>query len=448
MSSTGRKKIFTTGYGAIITGLFLLLTAFIVESFSISCAWAADEIKIGVIGPMKRMQGQHQWNGAELAANEINASGGIKFGGKSYKIKLVKSDSNSMTSVPDAISAMEKLLTVEKVNFVTGGFRSEAVLGQQDIIANKKIIFINVGSAAPELTGRIAQNYEKYKYFFRFGSINSYLQLPLHLNAIDMVAKDIRAKLGIKTPKVVWLAEKVMWADPIFGILKKQEKALGIEMVGEWRPSYTATDLSGELTQIKNAGAHIIYTGFTGPAGLTFSRQWGELQIPAAAIGVNMLAQELTHWNKTDGLTQYEAFWTTLARIKVSEKAIPFIDAYVKHYKEFPSVYAQTYDAIYLFKIAIEKAGTLNSDALVKVLEGTDYQGVSGRLAFYKPGEKWPHDMIWGPKFITNFFAQWMEGKQIAVWPPPGGEWEGVAYPGAKYYQLPPWMVKYWKEKK
>jgi branched-chain amino acid transport system substrate-binding protein len=89
----------------------------------------------------------------------------------------------------------------------------------------------------------------------------------------------------------------------------------------------------------------------------------------------------------------------------------------------------------------------LESEAIVKELENTSYQGVSGRLAFYKPGEKWPHDMIWGSKYVTNFFSQWIDGKQEAVWPPPGGEWEGVSHEGSKYYQLPPFMLKYWKKK-
>lgn len=435
-----------TGIAFISFGVCLLLSLCI-AAVPLNCISAnAAEIKIGVIGPMKYLPGQHHWNGAELAADEINAAGGIRIGGKQYKIKVVKTDSNEMKSVPDAISAMERLVTVDKVDFVTGGFRSEAVLGMQEIIANNKIIFINVGSAHPELTGRVEKNYDKYKYFFRFGSINSYLQMPLHLNALDMVAKAIRKEFGIKTPKVVLLAEKVMWADPIYKLLEKYAPELGVQMVGEFRPSYTANDITAELTSIQNTGAHIIYTGLTGPVALTFSRQWGELQIPAAAIGVNMQAQQLTHWDKTDGMTEYEAFWTTLASIDVTDKAIPFINNYIKRYKIFPGVYAQTYDALYILKIALEKAGTMDNEAVIKALEQTDYKGVSGRLAFFKPGQKWTHDMIWGAGYVTNFFSQWIDGKQIAVWPPPGGEWEGVAYKGSQYYKLPPWMIKHWKK--
>ena len=46
-----------------------------------------QEIKIGVIGPMKFVQGIGHWNGALLAADEINAKGGVNVGGKMMKIK-------------------------------------------------------------------------------------------------------------------------------------------------------------------------------------------------------------------------------------------------------------------------------------------------------------------------------------------------------------------------
>ncbi len=50
----------------------------------------AQVIKIGVIGPMNFVQGKHHWNGATLAAEEINAQGGIQVGNKKMKIELVK----------------------------------------------------------------------------------------------------------------------------------------------------------------------------------------------------------------------------------------------------------------------------------------------------------------------------------------------------------------------
>ena len=69
--------------------------------------WGAKTIKIGVIGPMQFVQGKGHWNGAVMAAEEINAKGGVKVGDKKMKIELVKADSNEFLNVTDATNAME-----------------------------------------------------------------------------------------------------------------------------------------------------------------------------------------------------------------------------------------------------------------------------------------------------------------------------------------------------
>ena len=110
-------------------------------------AWAAGTIKIGVIGPMNFVQGKGHWNGAVMAAEEINAKGGVQVGKEKMKIELVKSDSNEFMNVTDATNAMERLMTQDKVDFVVGGFRTEAVLAMQDIAMDYKKIFIGCGAA-------------------------------------------------------------------------------------------------------------------------------------------------------------------------------------------------------------------------------------------------------------------------------------------------------------
>jgi len=135
--------------------------------------WGQDTIKIGIIGPMKFSVGQGQWNGAELAAEQINAEGGIRVGNRKMKIQVIKADSNEFFSVPDAVNAMERLVLKDKVDFVAGGYRTEAVLAMQDIAMDNKLIFIGSGAAHPELCLRVAKDYDRYKYWFRITPFNS-----------------------------------------------------------------------------------------------------------------------------------------------------------------------------------------------------------------------------------------------------------------------------------
>ena len=108
-------------------------------------AAAQDSIRIGVIGPMAFAQGENQWDGAELARDEINAAGGIRLGGKALKVELVRADSNEMHSPADAANAMERIITRDKADVVIGGFRSEAVLAMQEVAMDYKKLFLGCG---------------------------------------------------------------------------------------------------------------------------------------------------------------------------------------------------------------------------------------------------------------------------------------------------------------
>ena len=397
------------------------------------------EIEIGVIGPMAYVQGEHHWYGAQLAAEEINAEGGVLVGGDSYQIKLVQVDSNEILSPTDAASAMEKAITRDNVDFLVGGFRTEAVFAMQDVAMDYSKIFIGCGASEPELCERVADDYDRYKYWFRVTPINSTYLGQVDLMLVAMVAEKMKAELGIELPKVALLAEKAVWADPIVDAAHLYLPALGMEIVGEWRPSATANEVTAELTAIEDAGAHIIFTSISGPVGIPYATQWGELEITAASVGINVEAQKDGFWDATGGKGNYEMTMNTYARVNITDETIPFVDRFVERFGELPTYCADTYSAIYLLTAAIERAGTLDSDAVVAELEKTDTMGTAGRLVFTED-----HDVTWGPGYVTGLGVQWQDGEMKCVWPPAGGAWEGVDYGGAVDYILPPWVVEEW----
>ena len=397
------------------------------------------EIKIGVIGPMAYVQGEHHWYGAQLAAEEINAEGGVLVGGESYQIKLVQVDSNEILSVTDAASAMEKAITRDNVDFLVGGFRTEAVFAMQDVAMDYETIFLGCGASADELCTRVADDYDRYKYWFRVTPINSTNLGRVDFALIAMVAEKIKAELGIEVPKVAILAEKAVWADPIVEKSYTYITAMGMEIVGEWRPSATASEVTAELSAIEAAGAHIIFTSISGPVGIPYATQWGELEITAASVGINVEAQKEGFWDATGGKGNYEMTMNTYARVNITDETIPFVDRFVERVGEFPTYSAGTYEALYLLTAAIDRAGTLDSDAVVAELENTDATGAQGRLVFTED-----HDVTWGPGYVTGLGVQWQDGEMNCVWPPAGGAWEGVDYEGTVDYILPPWVVEEW----
>jgi len=431
-----------------------MIISVIVFLFALS-PWAVafgQEIKIGVIGPMKFVQGIGHWNGATMAADEINAKGGIQVGKNKMKIKLIQSDSNEFLNVTDATNAMERLMTQDKVDFVVGGFRTEAVLPMQDIAMEHKKIFIGCGAAHPELCTRVAQNYTTYKYFFRGTPFNSTYLVRTAFIHVASVAAALKQSLNIPQIKVAVVAEKLLWADPLVPACEANLPKMGMEIAGIWRPSAVATDVTAELSAIQRSGAHIIFPFFSSSVGIPFARQAGELKIPAVQVGINVEAQKDGFWQATQGMGNYVMTSDTYARgVEYNELTKPFVDGYLKRFGEVPTYTSDTYTAIvYGLAPAIEQAGTLDSDKVVSILEERVYKVPSGTVKYMKTAEGKPlHDLTWGAGFLTGIATQWQDGKIMGVWP---YKWKmtpetpEVTYKGVVPIKIPPWMAEKYKK--
>jgi len=399
------------------------------------------EMKIGVIGPMAYVQGEHHWYGATLAAEEINAAGGIMVGDESYRIKLVKMDSNEILSVTDASAAMERLITVENVDFVVGGFRTESVLAMQDVAMDHEMIFLVCGASINELCERVADDYDTYKYTFRVTPVNGTYLAQISFMLTGMVAQQVGALTDPEPPKIAILAENMAWADPLVAFAGAYFAAsMGLTVVGTWRPSQTATDVTIELGEIEAAGANMIYTVVSGPLGVAYTSQWGQNQIPAASVGINVEAQKGDFLEVTGEYGAYETTLNTYGRVEITDETIDFFDTFVERFEEIPIYTAGTYEALYILQDAIERADSLDSDDVVSALEATDLSGPAGRIVFMGTDTPTPHDVTWGLGYVTGIGVQWQDGELVCVWPNPI-EALGVVYEGTVPYELPPWVV-------
>jgi branched-chain amino acid transport system substrate-binding protein len=392
-----------------------MLRSILLAAFAAAFATGAhaQTIKIAIIGPMAFVQGEHHWAGAEMARDEINKAGGINVGGKRMQIELVRADSNEMSSIPDATNAMERVITRDKVDFVIGGFRSEAVLAMQEVAMDYKKLFLGVGSAHSKLGLNVEQNYDRYKYWFRVAPTKD-LDLGRTLFAIlNTIAQQVRTELKADQPKVAILAEKAIWNEGIVAALQKNLPAMKMEVVGLWQPSAVATDVTAELSAIDRAGAQIVFTALSGPVGISVGRQMGERNMKAVAFGINVEGQKDEFWQATASKANFVSTLDTYSDAETTPKTAAFIKAFRDRFKKSPTYTAATYDAIMLLKEAIEKEGTANADKLVGYIEKVEYVGSGAVISFDKR-----HDLNWAVGKTTGVAVQWQDGKKVPFWPP------------------------------
>jgi branched-chain amino acid transport system substrate-binding protein len=243
-----------------------------------------------------------------------------------------------------------------------------------------------------------------------------------------------------------------MWVDPMIKAAQGFIPKMGMEVVGTWRPSAVATDVSAELSAIQRAEAHLIFTIFSSSVGIPFARQAGELKVPAVQVGINVEGQKDGFWEATQGHGNYVMTLNTYCRgVEYNELTKPFMEKYIKKFDETPTYTADTYSAIkYTLAPIIEKAGTLDADKLVALIEEDVHKVPSGVVKYYKDAEgRHTHDLKWGPGYLTSLGVQWQDGKLKGVWPNKWVAAKGapeITYKGIVNYKIPPWVIKKYKK--
>jgi len=380
---------------------------------TLSVGAQAQTIKIAILGPMSFVQGENHWAGAEMARDEINKGGGINVGGKRMQVELIRADTNEIQSVPDATNAVERVITRDKVDFLIGGFRSEAVLAMQEVAMDYKKLFLGVGAAHSKLGLNVEQNYERYKYWFRVAPTKDVDLARTLFAVLGSIGQQIRTDLKTDTPKVAILAEKAVWTEALVAAAQKNLPAMKMEVVGTWQPSATATDVTAELSAIDRAGAHIVFTMLSGPVGISVGRQMGERNMKAVAWGINVEGQKEEFWQATAGKAQFVSTLDTYSEVEMTPKTIPFVQAFKQRYKKAPTYTAATYDAIMLLKAVIEQEGTTNADKLVAAIEKIEHVGTGSTASWDKR-----HDLNWAVGKTAGIAVQWQDGKKVPFWPP------------------------------
>src|SRR6195952_377215 len=123
-------------------------------------ALAADPIRIGVISEAQAVAGASIAPAAQLAADEINAKGGVD----GRKIEIVVYDDHSSSA--EAVRAFQRAVSEDKVHAVIASYTSEVVLALEPWAARLKTLMITPGAASDVITQNIAKDYETNKYTF------------------------------------------------------------------------------------------------------------------------------------------------------------------------------------------------------------------------------------------------------------------------------------------
>ena len=350
-----------------ILGLTLASVALVACSTATTETAEDGPIKVGAIMPLTgdaASYGTPMQAVAQIAIDEINEAGGVN----GRMLEFIWEDGKC--NGKDAASAAQKLVNVDKVEVIFGGFCSPEVLGIAPIVNNAQVVSLSSGASSPAVT-------DAGDFVFR-----NYPSDTAQAGIIAGIAND----MGLE--KVALLTEE---NDYPIGIADAFIENFNGEVVSEtFLP--TEVDFKTVLTKLKGEGADALFINpQTGPKADLILKQLQQLGSDDMQLFGNDVIMA-----STDILTQYSELTEGMIGAQTSYEADnPKFVTMSATYKErtgesevpFASYAATTYDAVYLLAAAFEDGamgGTALRDWLYKV---KDWPGTAGSLTLDKNGE-------------------------------------------------------------
>ncbi|MDN5342553.1 ABC transporter substrate-binding protein [Oceanotoga sp. DSM 15011] len=372
-------------------------------------AFSANPWKIGVLGPYQTENGVWIKESVQMAADEINAQGGIV--GRPVELVFVD-DENTAGKM---ISGITRLVTRDKIDFLIGGVGSGPVLAAMDTMARYKVIWLGTGAASPDITNKVAENFNKYKYYFRVGTLDSISQ---GRSIGEFIANYLVPEYGIKKAAIISL-------DLVYskGIAEKAaeiaEKA-GVEIVyRDYFPAGT-NDFSATFKRAEEAGAQVIIDAIVTEDGIQFTKQWYDLKVNAAIVGAIAPALKPEFFNQTNQKSIYEtSAYPNGGPAPLTSKTLKWYEDYKTKFGHAPGFIAfPSYNTLYVLKEALENTKNLNDkDEIIKAIEKVEFplggdKGVAPVIFTEN------HDLKYGGNGANGIIYQWnTKGEWKAVWP-------------------------------
>ena len=369
-------------------------------------ARAAEPIKIGVIAEAQAIAGASIPQAAQMAADEINAKGGVD----GRKIEIVTYDNHSSSA--DSVRAFQRAVNEDKVNVVMASYISEVVLALQPWAARLKTPLITPGAASNEISKAVHADYEKNKYTF-----HGYLTSAALAQSVCDAAKDLLVEQKHMSSAVI-MSEDAAWTKPLDVGYEECLPKIGLKVLDHIRFSPDTTDFTPIFNKIETAKPDVIITGIS-HVGVQPTVQWKNQEVPVPMFGISSQATNSTFGKDTNDAANgvlYQGVSGT--GVAVTPKSVPFADGFNKKFGNYPSYAGYTaYDEVYYIADAVKRAGSTDADKLVDALEKTDWEGTIGRVQFYGKDDPFTHSIKYGKGLITGLMLQWQDGNQVAVWP-------------------------------
>jgi branched-chain amino acid transport system substrate-binding protein len=377
-----------------ITLLSILVAASSLLFSQVSLA-ACGEIVIGSAISLTgkyATNGVHAQKGYEYAITKIKENGGVKVGGKCYNFKVIYYDDESKGDRGATLA--ERLISQDKVQFMLGPYSSGMTKAIAPVTEKYKIPMVEAEGASRSLFNK------GYKYLFAVLSTSEqYLA-----SAISLAAE--KAKENGKSPssvKVAIAVENDPFSLDIRAGVSEDAAKFGMKVVIDEKLPRDLSDMSAILTKVKLLKPDVLIVSGHSKGAATAVRQIAEQNIKVPMIAITHCeaadvtgkfgdaANDIlcsTQWSES--LSYSDPLFGTAGEYEMGFKA-----AYPEYKtKKVPYQTAQASAAVYVYKDAFERAGSLDKEKVRDAISQTDLKTFYGGIKFSAAGNNVAKPMV------------------------------------------------------
>ena len=382
----------------LIVGFVALVLGSVIGPPAVLAKEAKKEIVIGTNLPLTgilAMAGAEQQWAYQSAVNDVNKAGGIlvKEYGKKLPVRLIVADDESDPG--KAAAAVERLIKLDKVDLLLGGFAAPFGVIPGCITAEKykKYYHTTICLIPPWLEHKF-----KWSTLFFFDLVQA-CAVPFEI--WNTLPKDQRPQ------KPALIMEDTFDGRAFAGIFRDQAKKFGYNFVLDEPWSVGAKDYSAQIIKAKSLGVDAILIFGADTDCITFVRQMKENKLNVKYFHGWKGTWAGEFWGALGKDAQYvlsDGFWSMDFPYPGARQ---LGERYYEKFKKYSVSVGATYGLCQILWQAIEKAGTLDSAKVRQAVLDNEFQTVMGKVKYDANG-------------VATFVStanQWWDGKQMTVYP-------------------------------
>ena len=367
------------------------MTVGLLASGSASAKVEGDTITLGAAVSLTgkySTNGMNTKNGYDLAVKQINEMGGVKVGGKSYKLAVTYYDDESTPARGAQLA--ERLINQDGIKYVLGPYSSGLTKAIAPVTEKYGIPMVEANGASRGLFTK------GYKYLFAVLSTSEqYLQEALNLAAEQ-------AKAAGKDPKSLKVAvaiENDNFSQDVRAGVVDDIKRHGMQLVVDDKLPPELNDMAATLTKVKALKPDIMIISAHAKGPSLAIRQMKEMQVSAPMLAMTHCdsAKIIEKFGKDAEYAVCASQWDRSLSYKdgVMGSAEDFAQAFEKEYGYAPPYQAaESAAAILVYADAFARAGDFDTAKVRDALAATDMQTFYGNVKFDATGKNIAKPMV------------------------------------------------------